>query len=207
MPRLLESNCGAGPSRPALAAAAALMLVVPMAGAPSAGAAGDPFASANLVEGRLLLALPAALDTGMMTGVELGFTRGRSLAWGARASWATATEHTVSWTVRHDDIRLRATGAALYRVGRARLGLRVGIGATIVHEDRTLSQGERAGLSGASLSSAAWRLLPAAELEPTVVLGLVDAWGISLSGGPALHVRDGRVALGWVSGLGVAWRP
>ena len=44
------------------------------------------------VDGGLVLALPTALGPGLSTGFGFGVTRGRLLAWEARASWSTATE-------------------------------------------------------------------------------------------------------------------
>jgi hypothetical protein len=162
----------------------------------------------SLAEARLLLALPAALSTGMAAGVDAAYGRtwGRWLAWGARASWATATEHTLSWAVRNDDIRLRMVGALRKEIGRATLALRLGLGATLVREDRTRSQGSSAGLAGQALESTTWSALPALELEPAVVLRLFGGWGMSLSGGPSLHVLDGGARWGWLSALGVSWQ-
>jgi hypothetical protein len=181
-------------------------LLLLLATAPSRGGAPEP-PRKYLLEGRLLLSRPVALGTGMCAGVGLGYARGRPIAWGLRLSWGTATEYTESWTVRHDDFRLRATAALVRDVGRGRLGLRLGVGATLVREDRALSQGARAGLSGEEASTIGWRLLPAAELEPTVLLRVYGAWGVSVSGGPALYLDDRSLVVGWLGGLGVAWQP
>ncbi|MCC6750361.1 MAG: hypothetical protein IT371_22035 [Deltaproteobacteria bacterium] len=181
------------------------------AGVPGRGRATPPDAvltpvPTHLVEGRLLLSLPAALPTGMTTGVELAYTRGRLLCWGVRVSWGTATEFTPSWEVRHDDLRLRAVGALQRSFGRATVGVRLGVGGTLVHELRTRSQGNRAGLTGEALTASAWRLLPALELEPTVVLRLLAGFGLSVSGGPSLHLLDGAARFGWLAGAGIAWQ-
>ena len=165
----------------------------------------------NTADSQLVLALPAALPTGMSAGVGAGFSRrataGGTLAWGARASWSTATEYTLVDTVRNDDIRLRVCGLVQHNAGRGSFGLRVGAGATVVYEGRTRAQGNRAGLSGSALETTAWYLLPAADLEGVVVLRVWKSWGMSLNGGPSLHLIDGSVHAGWSSGLGVAWQP
>ena len=162
----------------------------------------------DIVEARVLMALPAALPTGMMTGIDAAFTRSwrRWLAWGVRASWATATEYTPSWSVRDDDIRLRVVGVLHHQVGRATLALRLGLGGTVVHEGRTRSQGARAGLTGDALETSTWAFLPAMELEPTVVMRIIGGWGLSLSGGPSLHIVNRHANWGWISAVGIAWQ-
>src|SRR5690349_18786841 len=62
------------------------------------------------VDGGLIVGFSAALPTGLSTGVGAGVTVGCTLTWGARASWATATESSLPWTVTHRDLRLRVTG-------------------------------------------------------------------------------------------------
>ena len=64
-----------------------------------------------IVDGGLAVGFPAALPTGLAKGVGIGLTMGRTLAWGVRASWLTATESSLPWTVTHSDLKLRATGA------------------------------------------------------------------------------------------------
>src|ERR1039458_8697624 len=65
----------------------------------------------STLDSQLVLALPAALQTGMSTGVGTGFLRRATadglLSWGARASWSTATEYTRIDTGRNDDNPLR----------------------------------------------------------------------------------------------------
>jgi len=165
----------------------------------------------NTVDGGLVLALPAALQTGMSAGVGLGYfraaTAGGWLAWGARASWSTATEYTLIDTVRNDDIRLRLCLGVQHLAGRGSFGLRVGVGATAVYENVTASQGSRAGLTGSALETSKWDLLPAADVEGVVFLRVWHAWGMSLSGGPTLHLLDGSARYGWTSQLGVLWQP
>jgi hypothetical protein len=165
----------------------------------------------NTLDSHLVLALPAALQTGMSVGVGAGFSRrataGGLLSWGARASWSTATEYTRIDTVRSDDIRLRLCGLIQHNAGRGSFGLRLGAGATVVYENVKASQGSRAGLTGSALENSKWRLLPAADLEGVVFLRVWHAWGMSLAGGPTLHLLDGSARYGWTSQLGVLWQP
>jgi hypothetical protein len=200
--------------RPALrslvAGGSALAFLLGFACASSAGAQEVSSSPRNTLEGQLVLALPAALQTGMSTGVGAAFTRvatrGGMLAWGASASWSTATEYSPcspTYVVSNDDIRLRLLGQLQHAVGRGLFGLRVGAGGTLVYEARTLAQGARLGYSGASTS---WAMLPAADIEGIVVLRIWNSWGMSVSGGPTLHGLHGRVRAGWSSGLGVTWQ-
>jgi hypothetical protein len=165
----------------------------------------------NTLDSHLVLATPAELTTGLSAGVGVDFSRritaGGGLAWGARASWSTATEYTRIDTVRNDDIRLRLYGLVQHHAGRGSFGLRLGAGATAVYEGRTRAQGARLGLTGSALETTAWYLLPAADLEVVVVLRVWKSWGMSLSGGPAVHLVDGSIHAGWSSGLGVSWQP
>ena len=165
----------------------------------------------STLDGQMVLALPAALQTGMSAGVGAGFSRRSTedgfLSWGARASWSTATEYSLIDTVRNDDLRFRLCGLIQHIAGRGSFGLRLGAGATAVYESRTRAQGSRAGLTGSSLESTAWYLFPAADLEAVVVLRVWNSWGLSLSGGPTMHLIDGSARAGWSSGLGVSWQP
>jgi hypothetical protein len=165
----------------------------------------------NTLDSGLVLASPAELTTGMSEGVGASFSRrittGGGLAWGARASWSTATEYTLIDTVRNDDIRMRLYGLVQHNAGRGSFGLRLGAGATAVYEGRTRAQGARAGLGGSDLQTTTWSLLPAADLDVVVVLRVWRSWGMSLSGGPTMHLVDGSVHKGWSSGLGVSWQP
>ncbi len=165
----------------------------------------------NTADGHLVLALPTALSTGMSSGVGAGFLHTwashGALAWGGRASWSTATEYSLVDTVRNDDIRLRLCGVLQRPTGRGTFGLRLGLGATVVYENRTRAQGSRAGLSGSELSQTAWYVFPAADLDALIVLRVWNAWGVSVSGGPTFHLIDGAARFGWASGLGVVWQP
>src|SRR5439155_8078213 len=117
------------------------------------------------VDGGLVVGFPAALATGLAKGAGAGVTIGGGLAWGARASWLTATESSLARTVTHSDLRLRATGGLQKAAGRGTIGLRLGLGGTLVHETRVRNQGMRAGLSGSELETSAFRLVPAADLD------------------------------------------
>jgi len=155
----------------------------------------------------VFVAKPAALPTGLSTGVGGDAARGDELAWGAAAAWSTATEHSATHTVRHSDLRLHATAALQRTAGRGSIALRLGAGGTLVHETRRRDQGERAGLTGDALETSAWRMLPSADLTLSTSLALVGAWGVVVNGGPSVVLRDGRAHAGWSGMLGVAWRP
>lgn len=165
----------------------------------------------NTLDGQLFLASPASLGTGLSTGVGLGYLRALgsnpSLAWGVRASWSTSTEYSLVDSVRDDDLRLRLCGLVQHLAGRGGFGLRLGLGATTVYEAHTRAQGARAGLSGSALETSNWYVFPAADLDAIVFLRIWNGWGMSLSGGPTLHLIDGAAHMGWSTGLGVAWQP
>ena len=129
------------------------------------------------------------------------------LAWGARVSWVTATESSLPWTVTHSDLRLRVTGGVQTAPGRGTIGLRLGLGGTMVHETRVRNQGMRAGLTGSELQTSAFAMLPAADLDAVVALHIFGPWLLMTSGGPSLDLRDGKLHAGWSAELGVAWQP
>jgi hypothetical protein len=164
-------------------------------------------------EGRLTLdaglsvGLPTALDAGLATGVAAGAMFGRRFAWGARASWSTATESSLSWQVTQSDLKLRAAAALQQAVGRGRFGLRLGLGPTVVHETRLRNQGMRAGLTGSALSSSAFATMAAGELEAVVDLHIAGPWLLTISGGPSLAIVDGAARGGWVGFVGAGWQP
>jgi hypothetical protein len=159
------------------------------------------------VDGGLAVGFPAALPTGLAKGAGLGVTMGRTLAWGVRASWLTATESSLPWTVTHSDLKLRATGALQASAGRATVGLRLGLGVALVHESRVRNQGMRAGLMGSELETSAFRLLPAADLDAVIALHIAGPWLLMTSGGPSVDRLDGKLHGGWSAQLGVAWQP
>jgi hypothetical protein len=159
------------------------------------------------VDGGLVLGFPAALPTGLAKGIGAGVTVGRQLAWGARASWITATESSLPWTVTHSDLRLRITGALQKAAGRGTIGLRLGLGGTLVHESRVRNQGMRAGLTGSDLESSAFTMLPAADLDAVVALHVAGPWLLMMSGGPSVDLFDSKLHAGWSAQLGVAWQP
>jgi hypothetical protein len=161
----------------------------------------------TMVEADLVVALPAALPTGLSTGVGVGFAHGGTFAWGVRASWSTATEYTLAWEVADDDFRGRVFGAVQHVAGLGTLALRLGVGTTLVHETRTRTQGARAGLSGNELRTSTWALLPAADLEAVILLHVLPAWSVVVSGGPSLHLLDGEARAGWTGSVGIGWEP
>jgi hypothetical protein len=159
------------------------------------------------VDGGLVLGFPAALPTGLAKGVGVGVTTGRQLAWGARASWITATESSLPWTVTHSDLRLRITGALQKAAGRGTIGLRLGLGGTLVHESRVRNQGMRAGLTGSDLLTSAFSMLPAADLDAVIGIHVAGPWLLMMSGGPSVDVFESKLHAGWSAQLGVAWQP
>jgi hypothetical protein len=160
-----------------------------------------------MVDGGLVVGFPAALPTGLATGAGAGVTVGRTLAVGARAVWVTATESSLPWMVTHSDLRLRVTGGVQATPGRATIGLRLGLGGTLVHETRVRNQGMRAGLTGSDLQTSTFAMLPAADLDAVVALHIAGPWLLVTSGGPSIDRVDGRFHSGWTAELGVAWQP
>ncbi len=159
------------------------------------------------LDGGFLVGRPAALPTGLSSGVGVGAATAGPLAFGLRLGWTRATEYSTSWTVAHSDIRMRATGALQREIGRGTLALRLGLGGTLVRETRERDQASRAGLTGDQAEQGATSLLPAADLEGVVTLRLVGALGLALGGGPSLHLQDGHLRTGFVALVGLAWLP
>jgi hypothetical protein len=161
------------------------------------------------VDGGLVLGFPVALGTGLSTGVGGGamLRVGRFFSWGGRASWSTATESSIAWTVTHADVRLRAAAAIEYPAGRGRFGLRLGAGPTIIHESRVRNQGMRAGLTGSDLETATFTTLPTADLEAVVSLHILGPWLLAISGGPSLTILDGGAHAGFTALIGMGWQP
>ena len=159
------------------------------------------------VDAGLLMGPPLTLPTGLSTGVGGGITVGRRLAWGLRASWSTATESSLVWTVTQQAFRLRAAAAIQQPVGRGVFALRLGFGPTLVYEDRIRNQGSRVGLTGSDLETSALVALPAAELEAVVSVHVAGRWLMTLSGGPSAALSDGALVRGWTAQLGAGWQP
>jgi len=159
------------------------------------------------VDGGLVLALPARLETGLSSGIGAGVTRGRRFAWGVRGSWSSATESSLVWTVSHDDFRLRAVAALQQPAGRGVFALRLGLGPTFVYEHRTRNQGARAGLTGPDLETSALAVFPAVDLEGVVTLHILGRWSLVISGGPTALIADGALRGGWTAQLGAGWQP
>ena len=159
------------------------------------------------VDGGLVLALPATWQTGLSTGVGGGVAYGRTFALGVRASWSTSTESSLAWTVSHDDYRARVTGGVQRAVGRGVLALRLGLGPTVVYEDRVRNQGARAQLTGSALETTALAAMPAGELEAVVSVHVGGPWLLVMSGGPSMLISDGDTHFGWGTQLGVGWQP
>ena len=167
----------------------------------------------------LLTALPAALGAGVVggpglsSGVAVDAVHDGTWVWGARASWSSATEFTELWEVTHQEIRVRAVGGVQTQLGRARVGLHLGLGPTVLYESRLRAQAARLGDTGLALNESAWAVLPGADLQ--LALGLpifvpfdaVGPVGVTASVGPTAHVFQGHAVIGWVLQLGVAvWR-
>lgn len=150
---------------------------------------------------------PAALPTGLSSGFGVGATFGRTFAWGARVSWTTATESSIAWTVTQWDLRARVIGQVQHAAGRGEFGLRLGLGATLVHETRDRNQGMRAGLTGSDLETTALDALPAGDLEAVIALHVAGPWLLAMSGGPSLAIVDGTAHASWTATLGVGWQP
>lgn len=162
--------------------------------------------SGLVLDAGVVAGLPAALPAGLSTGIGAGITRacGCHFAYGARISWSTVEASSITWDVTHQDLRLRATGSIRHTAGRGTLELRLGLGPTIVREDRVHTQGMRAGLTGSDLETTSVRALPALDLEAVVSVKVAGAWLLVVSGGPSIDYLD-KVRGGWTSQLGVAW--
>src|SRR5262249_57342476 len=91
--------------------------------------------------------------------------------------------------------------------GRGTIGLRLGLGGTLVHETRIRNQGMRAGLTGSDLENSAFAMLPAADLDAVVALHIAGPWLLMTSGGPSLDIHDSKLHAGWRAGLGGPSQP
>jgi hypothetical protein len=159
------------------------------------------------IDAGLIVASPAALPSGMSTGIVAGVTRscGCLLAYGASVSWSTITESSVDWTVDQTDLRLRVTGSVRHEAGRGSLALQVGLGPTFVHEVRTRNFAMEAGRN--DLTTRAWGTVPAGDLDAVFAVHVAGPWLAVASGGPSLDHFGGAFVLGWSASLGVAWQP
>ena len=162
--------------------------------------------SAIAIDAGVVAALPAALETGLAKGFGAGIAVGRELFWGARASWATATETAIGWEVTHDDMKLRLIGGAQRTAGRGTFGVRLGLGGTLVHERRERIRGDIAGSQGSLRETTANVVLPAADLDGVVSLHVTRGWLLIVAAGPSLTRVDHKLQTGWNSYLGVAWQ-
>jgi hypothetical protein len=195
-------------------APAALLLLV-LRAAPALGEGSVPADDAWPVrpQGRLsvdagmILSTPAAWQTGLSAGVGGGLLVGRRWAWGVRASWSTATESSLAWSVNRQDMRLRAVGAVQHAAGRGIFALRLGLGPTVVYENRVRNQGMRAQLTGSDLETSVFTTLPAADLEAVVAAHVAGPWLLILCGGPSASISAGTVHGGWTTMLGAGWQP
>ena len=109
---------GAAPRRSAAACAMSCAASALLAASPARadGLTDDDLwryrSSAIAIDAGVVAAPPVALETGLAKGFGAGIAVGRELFWGARASWATATETAIGWDVTHDDVKLRLIGGA-----------------------------------------------------------------------------------------------
>jgi hypothetical protein len=214
----MKARCGAAPvpggvyRRIATAcavggAASALLAASP---ARAEGLADDDLwryrSSAIAIDAGVVAAPPAALGTGLAKGFGAGVAVGRDLFWGARASWATATETAIGWDVTHDDVKLRLIGGAQRTAGRGTFGVRFGLGGTLVHERRERIRGDIAGSQGSLRETTANVVLPAADLDGVVSLHVTRGWLLLVAAGPSLTRVDHKLQTAWNSYLGVAWQ-
>jgi hypothetical protein len=160
------------------------------------------------VEGGLVTGFAPVLSTGLTTGLGAAATyRLGVLRLGGRAAWVSATESSLAWEVTQQDLQARALVGIEHRAGRGAIGVRLGLGGSLIREHRIRAQGGRAGLEGDELEMTALALLPAADLEATIGVQIVGAWSAQLAGGPSLLILDGEARASWVATIGVGWQP
>ena len=161
-----------------------------------------------VLDGGIVVAAPTALSTGIARGLGAGITVGRQrFTWGARASYASASEDGEAWAVTHREVHALLTGSVQQALGRGVVGLRLGVGGTLVHESRLRHQGMRAGLEGDDLQSKALALLPTASLDAVLGLHVRGPWMMQLSVGPFASIVDGEPRAAWAATVGIAWHP
>ncbi len=159
------------------------------------------------IDGGVMLALPAALGTGLSTGVGAGAMVGRRFRLGLRMAGSTATESSIDWSVTHTELRLRAAADFQHIAGRGTFGLRLGVGPTIVHETRSRNQGGRAGLTGSALETTAFSMLPSVDVDAVVGVHVAGPWLLLVSGGPSGSWVSGDFKAGWSALVGTGWQP
>jgi len=159
------------------------------------------------IDGGVMLALPAALGTGLSTGVGAGAMVGRRFRLGLRVAGSTATESSIDWAVTHTELRLRAAADFQHVAGRGALGLRLSVGPTIVHETRLRNQGSRAKLTGSDLETTAFSTLPSIDLDAVIGVHIFGPWLLIVSGGPTASWVSGDFKPGWSALIGTGWQP
>jgi len=159
------------------------------------------------IDGGVMLALPAALGTGLSTGVGAGAMVGRRFRLGLRVAGSSATESTIEWAVTHTELRLRAAADFQHVVGRGAFGIRLGVGPTIVHETRDRNQAARAGLSGSAAQTTAFSTLPSIDLDAVIGVHVAGPWLLIMSGGPNASWVSGDFKAGWSALVGTGWQP
>lgn len=159
-----------------------------------------------ILDAGLFAAQPAALPSGISTGIGAGITRqcGCGLSYGVRASWSTESESSQVWEVTQWDMRLRGLVQVRHTAGRGILALRLGGGPTFVHEHRVRTQSMR---SGMTIESSTTATLPAADLEALVGLHVAGPWIAMVSVGPTVELYDSNLRGGWIAQIGVGWQP
>jgi hypothetical protein len=159
------------------------------------------------IDGGVMLALPAALGTGLSTGAGAGVMVGRRFRLGLRVAGSTATESSTAWAVTHTELRLRAAAELQHEVGRGAFGIRLGVGPTILHETRDRNQAARAHLTGSDAETTALSMLPSVDLDAVVGLHIAGPWLLMLSGGPSASWVSGDFKAGWSALIGTGWQP
>lgn len=162
------------------------------------------------LEAGVVSALPALMEVGQMLGGMAALTVGYGpFLYGVRASVAAAEEYSQSWRVSHTEVRLRALGGVRAAVGRGTWILRLGLGLTVVHEERERHDVEEVGVSNVVASDSASAAVPAVDLEGGLVLHLAGDWGLALFAGPTLHFGPdtGGARWGYTGSVALVWTP
>ncbi len=152
--------------------------------------------------------LPAALGQGLTlsaTPLRIADAGSTRLAAGAELLWLRAVEHSPSWQVTQDELRVRLVVDGELERGRGRWLLRLGLGATTVWESRLRHQSER--LVDGGIHSSGLALVPGAELQVGVALRIVGHVGVRLRVGPSVHLGEAATGVGALGTLEAAWLP